>query len=124
MARPLRIEFPGAIYNQFVSAGLEEPSPWEQLMAQCILGGRDLIQKVGPALKESSSLTEIPKRQRMTFRPPLEELLGSVREISKTDRDRPIQPAHLEHGYTLTEIAKYLWLHYTTISKIINQKTS
>jgi putative transposase len=111
-------------YNQFVSAGLEEPSPWDQLMAQCILGGRDFIEKVRPAVKESSDLTEIPKLQRMALRPPLDELLGSVTGIGKTDRDRAIQRAHLEHGYTLTEIARYLGLHYTTISKIINQKTS
>jgi hypothetical protein len=33
---------------QFVTAAVAESSPWEELKAQCILGGREFIQAVSP----------------------------------------------------------------------------
>jgi len=29
--------------------------------------------------------------------------------------------AHLKYGYTLSEIGGHLGLHYTTVSKVVNQ---
>lgn len=108
-------------YRQFILAGIEETSPWEKLKAQCILGGREFIEKISPWLKDKSRLTEIPKKQRFAFRPSLKDLLTGQTIRSKEERNKAIVTAHLEYGYSLAEIARHLGLHYTTISKIVKQ---
>ena len=62
-------------YTRFVRAGMKEPSPWDELKAQCILGSKEFIEKLKPALRDKSKVREIPKEQRLAFRPSLEELL-------------------------------------------------
>lgn len=111
-------------YTRFVTAGVEEPSPWEKLKAQCILGGREFIGRISPVLRQKSELTEIPRRERFAFRPRLAEVLGRMTGRSRVERNRAIRLAYLEYGFTLTQIARHLGLHYTTVSKIVNQKLS
>ena len=106
-------------YVRFVYAGIDIPSPWEFLKGQCILGGESYVQKIEPALKDKSLIEEVPRRERLAYRPGLEEIL-SVREIAdKRKRNRAIVIAHREFGYTLTEIGNHIGLHYSTISTII-----
>lgn len=109
-------------YEQFVRAGVEEPSPVEKLKAQCILGGKEFVERISPALREKSELREIPRRERFAFRPPLEEVLSGVMGRSRMERNRAIRLAYLEYGFTFTEIARHLGLHYTTVSKVVNQR--
>jgi plasmid maintenance system antidote protein VapI len=45
---------------------------------------------------------------------------GETRE----ERNEAILSAHLEYGYSLSEIARHLGLHYTTISKIVKEGLS
>jgi len=40
---------------------------------------------------------------------------------NKQRRNALIREAHLRHGYRLAEIAEALDLHYTTVSKVINE---
>lgn len=111
-------------YRLFVLAGIEENSPLKKLTAQCILGGREYIEKISPALRDKSRLIEIPRRERLAFRPDLENLLSGEALRSKKRRNRVILSAHLEYGYSLTEISRHLGLHYTTISKIVRKNLS
>jgi len=111
-------------YRQFVASGMGEPSPWGQLKAQCILGGREFIESFAPTLQERSDLTEIPKRERFASRPPLDQLFGNMTARSRAERNKAIRRAHLEYGYTLTEIARYVGIHCTTVSRIVSQKLS
>jgi REP element-mobilizing transposase RayT len=110
-------------YSQFVLAGIEAPSPWVKLKAQCLLGGREFIEKIAPALKDKSGLTEIPKQQRLVGRPALDDVLSESTGRNRQERDKAIIMAHLEYGYTLSEIAKHIGLHYTTISKIVRRNS-
>lgn len=118
-----RVEAQSA-YRRFVLVGTKRSSPWEELKAQCILGSRKFIEKIKPALKNKSMLTEIPKRERFVFRPSLDQLLSEGRWKDKEGRNEAIVSAHLEYGYSLSEIARDLGLHYTTISKIVKQGLS
>ncbi len=111
-------------YRRFVLVGKKKPSPWEELKAQCILGSRKFIEKIKPALKDKSMLTEIPKRERFVFRPSLDQLLSEGKWKNKEGRNEAIVSAHLEYGYSLSEIARDLGLHYTTISKLVKQGLS
>jgi len=111
-------------YRRFVLAGMGGPSLWEKLKAQCILGTEEFIQKIKPALQDKSTLTEIPRRERLFFRPSLEQFLEKENGEDIEGRNKAILSAHLEYGYSLSEIASHLGLHYTTISKIVKQGLS
>jgi putative transposase len=159
MARPLRIEYPGAIYHykataglvkapsfltvdwilaqfgkrraeaqreymRFVQAGMKGACPWEELKAQCILGGKEFIEKLKPAIKDKSKIKEIPRVQRLAFRPSLEELLPPDQTAKKKERNKAIEKAYFDCGYTLSEIAKHLGMHYATIGRIIKARMS
>jgi predicted transcriptional regulator len=43
-------------------------------------------------------------------------------QASKAERNTAITRAHPEYGYTLSEIAQQVGLHYTTISKIVEKR--
>ncbi len=108
-------------YRRFVLAGIRGPRPWESLRSQCILGSELFVERLKPAIKDKSMIREIPKRERLAFRPSLDVLFGKEKKRDKTDRNEAIRAAHMEYGYSLTEIAENLGLHYTTISKIVKQ---
>lgn len=110
-------------YREFVQDGIQAESPWKELKAQCILGSRDFIEKLKPALKDKTDLTEIPKEQRLAFRPPLSELFPApTQKLSREERNTLIRKAHLDNGYSLAAIARHIGLHYSTISRIVNEK--
>lgn len=107
-------------YREFVQAGMDFGSPWEELKAQCILGGKAFIEKIAPIVKDKSAITEIPREQRYANRAALEEIFSTQKLKSKKERNSAIHRAYFENGYSMTEIARHIGLHYTTISKIIN----
>ena len=80
---------------------------------------KEFIEKLKPVLKDKSKVMEIPKEQRLAFRPSLGELLPPGKEANKEERNEAIQKAYFNYGYTLTEIARHLRLHYATIGRII-----
>ena len=107
------------LYRQFVADGLKAESPWRRLQAQTYLGRPDFIAKMQKLLGEKQDIKEIPRKQRYPSRPYLEEIFRQI--ASKDERNRCIIKAHTSHGYTLKEIADYLRIHYTTVSKVIKK---
>ena len=75
-------------------------------------------------LKGAKEVREVPREQRFGGRPGIEELFVSKETISKRVRNLKIREAHIRYGYTLAEIGRVLGLHYSTISKIVNEKNS
>jgi hypothetical protein len=55
-------------------------------------------------------------------RPSLTALLKGTGVRNRTMRNRSIRQAYLKYGYTLTEIGEHLGLHYSTISKVVNER--
>lgn len=106
-------------YRSFVQAGVARGAPWEELKGQCLLGGEDFVARLIPLLKDKSALTEVPRRQRYLHRPALDEILPGA--LAKPERNAAIAVAHLGHGYTQQQIAKHCRLHYSTVSRIIQQ---
>jgi putative transposase len=109
-------------YRQFVKAGMDAPSPWEHLQGQLILGSDEFLASVKPRLGAIAHIKEVPRAQRFAHRPELAKALAVGKIDQKDTRDRLIREAHFMHGYTLTEIARHLGVHYTTISKIVNRQ--
>jgi putative transposase len=108
-------------YREFVRAGMGGESPWEQLRGQVLLGREPFVARMGAVLRRTADVREIPRLQRLANRPALAMTLARGKLSSKARRDRAIRVAHLKHGYTLSEIGSHLGLHYTTVSKVVNQ---
>ena len=108
-------------YRQFVRQGMDLTSPWHEVQGQLILGSGDFSKRMKPLLEEKADLPEIPRVHRFAHRPPLNKLFPGGKGEPREKRNQAIRNAHLKHGYSLTEIARHLGFHYTTISKIVNQ---
>ena len=107
-------------YRQFVNTGIGISSPWKELKGQSILGNKEFEEKLKPALSDKSALKEIPIVDRFALRPSLENIFINIQE--KRERNKLIRKAHLDYGYTLSEIGNHLGLHYTTISNIVKKR--
>jgi hypothetical protein len=144
MARPLRIEYPGAVYHvtsrgnvlgrfainknearkiyrKFVADGLRKQaqSPWKKLVGQIVFGSSDFVADIQSRLCEAREIGEIPRAQRFPGRPALGELFSKQEKRNKAARNERIETAHMQYGYTLKDIADQLHIHYTTVSKIL-----
>jgi hypothetical protein len=100
-----------------VREGIDLGSPWEELQGQVLLGGEGFVEKFKDLLEDKKQVKEIPRPQRYVSRPSLDKIFRGKK--AKAQRDISINAAHMSHGYTLKEIADYLGIHYTTVSKVI-----
>ena len=105
-------------YRKFVESGIsEKDSPWGMLKGQIFFGSKGFIQSIK---SKNEDTKEVPKVQRYATRVRLENLLQDIK--NKQHRNEKVWMAYAQHGYTMKEIADYLSIHYTTVSKIINQR--
>jgi hypothetical protein len=109
------------IYRKFVADGLleQELSPWKKLVGQIVYGGSDFVADIQSRLSDAGEIGEIPRAQRFPGRPTLGELFPKQEKHDKTVRNKQIEMAHMQYGYTLKEIADQLHIHYTTVSKVL-----
>ena len=108
-------------YRQFVTAGLDQASPWHNLRGQVLLGTEPFVQALAPRLAAVQDMTETPRAQRFAHRPALPSLLPGADGHSRAQRDAAIRDAHISHAYTLAQIARHVGLHYATVSRIANR---
>jgi REP element-mobilizing transposase RayT len=104
-------------YREFVRDGLGKPGIHESVVAQSLLGTEKFVQRLLGRVRGREKLKEIPKRQRYIGRPSLSRLFDGVEPKDK--RNRAIAEAVLRHGYSQTEVARHLGLHYSTASRIV-----
>lgn len=100
-------------YRRFVSAGRGEPA-WEKLRGQIYYGSDEFIEQHVP--EGSSAFREIPRAQRLANRPPIEDIFET------TPEERAIAAAYGEYGYKLREIADFLGVHYSTVSRRLKKQ--
>lgn len=113
------------LYQQFVREGINiSDSPWERLTGQIVLGTEAFLTGMKERLYGKESITEIPRIQRHLSRPLLTDLFPCDVHRTKDERNSLIHDANVVFGYSLKEISDAIGLHYTTISKVLNQKTS
>ncbi|BCS55431.1 hypothetical protein GSVR_37390 [Geobacter sp. SVR] len=109
------------LYRRFVKEGMAASvSPWAKLAGQIILGTEEFIQNAKEMIGGRETIREIPRQQRHVGRPAAAEIFLLEAVADKQERNRLIRHAYGTYGYTLTEIAQALGVHYTTISKVIN----
>jgi len=111
-------------YRAFVREGVGGPSVWEGLVGQLFLGTEEFVARCRMLMGDRASLAEVPSAQRNFGRPSLPELWGSLKPGSRRERNRVIYRAHVEYGYSQKEIADFVGLHYSTVSRAITQTQS
>ncbi|MDP3296369.1 MAG: transposase [Thermodesulfovibrionia bacterium] len=109
-------------YKGFIEAGIGEKRIWEDVKGQSILGSDEFVEKLIGYVKGHEDIKEIPKSQRYINRPALKEIFKEEMLLNRKDRNKQIKEAINRYGYSQKEIADYLELYYTTISRIVNDK--
>jgi putative transposase len=106
-------------YREFVRDGIGRDSLWEDLKGQSLLGEEGFVEGLIPHVTEKRQIREIPRGQRYIGRPSLMDLFRA--KDRKFTRDRKIVDAVKKYGYSQIEIANYLKLHYSTVSRLLNE---
>ncbi|MFT5208590.1 MAG: putative transposase [Flavobacterium sp.] len=106
-------------YKEYVKAGIHADSPLLEKNSQVLLGSPKFIGQMQPILDGEKLAKRGPVRARR--RRSLPVLFKKVSEMSKSERNGLIKRAHIDDAYTLMEIGDFLGLHYTTVSKVVNQ---
>jgi len=104
-------------YRSFVLAGLNDSKP--SFDDKPILGSNAFVTSFRDRLRGAAPLRAIPRVQRFAARPTLQEVFADCRD--REDRNTRIRQAHLDHGYTMTEVANHLKLHLMTISRAVRK---
>ena len=109
-------------YRKFVEDGIKQESIWEAVRAQSILGEEEFTATLTDYLRGKKDIAELPKSQRYIDRPSLENIFSKniLKDISK--RNRKISEAVRRHGYRQREVADYLEMHFTSISRILRER--
>jgi len=82
------------------------------------IGKKTFMDQIGHLLQGKDKLKEISRKQRYITRLSLKEVLNYQ---NKNQRDHVIYIAHLQYAYTLKDIAEYLGIHYTTVSRAVKR---
>ena len=80
------------------------------------LGQDNFIDKIKHLIRGKENFKEITRKQRYITRPPLNEIFKD-----KKSKNQAIYKAYLQYGYTLKDIAEYIGMHYTTVSRAIKK---
>ncbi|MBM9603180.1 REP-associated tyrosine transposase [Desulfopila inferna] len=108
-------------YRQFVAEGLQDKQEhfWKKLVGQIILGSEKFVAMLEEHIEDKQEIGEIPRSQRFPGRPSLDRIFAGIANASRQRRKLLIAETHIKYGYTLKEIADFLGIHYTTVSKIV-----
>lgn len=108
-------------YREFVEAGKGEVAIWKKVKGGSILGEDEFVETLMDYIKGQRDIREIPKSQRYINRPGLKKIFSKEVVNKKSKRDEKIREATERHGYSQKEVADYLGLHYSTISRLVNE---
>ena len=107
-------------YRDYIKGAKKAGNPLDKVKGQILLGNDKFIEQMTLMLIKGRNKEDVPKWQRHIKRPPLDEVFKGIEGKSVKQRNRKVKEAHSKHGYTLKDIGQYLGLHYTSISRIIN----
>lgn len=105
-------------YQLFVAEQSVQKSPWDDVTGQIFIGEQTFIEDMSVKAADKHNQIEIPQQQRYAGRPELTKLFAGAKTTA--ERNLKIIEAHIKYGYKQVEIARYLNLHYVTVSRAIN----
>ena len=106
-------------YRAFVDQGVNENSLTGDIKNDAIVGSEAFVRAYGLYNDNTRLLGEVPRVQRFAGRPDIAAIFTEPGISIKTERNRLIRIACEEYGYTMTEVARHLGLHYSTVSKVL-----
>ena len=68
-------------------------------------------------IRGKEKLKEITRKQRYVNKLPLNEILKYQDKL----KDQAMYEAYLQYGYILKDIAEYIGVHYSTVSRVIKR---
>jgi len=105
-------------YRAFVLQGVGDTSERSRF-SRPVVGSDEFVASVSGDRERQSLSREIPKRNRLVGRPALDVVIGSPTD--RLERTARVREAHFRFGYTMLEIARYLHVHYATVSRMLRE---
>ena len=99
-----------ASYREFVQAGKNQPSPWENFKNQIYLGTDEFVEDMQSKLNPEQSLKDIPKKQKRAHAKPL-----NYYKQQFSNRQEAMAKAYLSGHYTLSEVGNVYEITSSTI---------
>jgi hypothetical protein len=103
-------------FIEFVSRGKGQPSIWKALNSQIYLGDDIFVDDMQNKISGDMNLTEVPRPQKRQTPEPIEAY-----DNPAGSRNEAIVSAYQSGGFSMTEIATYFGLHYSSVSKIVKK---
>ncbi|MFH0928218.1 MAG: transposase [bacterium] len=108
------------LYKEFLTSGVNSESPWGKMEHPGILGDEDFVAENTAYFDLMDLSGEYSTSEKETARPTLDTIfLERKDDIAK--RNQGIRTAHFMYCYSQAEIAKYIKMHYSGVSKIIKE---
>jgi putative transposase len=107
-------------YDVFVAGGLDENPPWAELKGGLLLGAQDFLRKIEKHLRQKKNMKGVSRHQRFAARPELDEIFAQAGKYPVSSE--AVRIARSRYGYTIREIAAFLGIHETTLSKALNKR--
>jgi hypothetical protein len=104
-------------YARFVAEGHGLASPWTALKGQVMLGMERFVENLPTLIEKKSDLKDLPKAQRLAYRPNPEAIFSREIRADKGMRDEAIRVTYLQFGYSMAAIARHLEIHHSTAKK-------
>ena len=102
-------------YKEFVSAGKNQPSPFEKLKNQLYLGSDEFIKQTQKHINKQQSLDDIPRQQQRAPAQPL-----NIYKSSHPNKNQAMAEAYISGHYTLKQIADFFSVSKSTVSRTIH----
>lgn len=109
-------------YRAYVREGRRADTIWKKVKGQSILGEEDFIDRFIGHVRGYEEIKEIPRGQRYLGRPGLEDLFSGKVVRDRKMRNERVVKAVGEWGYSQREVADYLRLHYSTLSRVMKER--
>ena len=103
-------------YRRFVMAGIGRESPWAELKGQVYLGDEQFLEAMQDRLDEQEDSVEFPRAQAR----PNSKSLEYYDQNSRSHKDA-MRMAYASGSFTLQAIATYYGVHYSTVSRAVNE---
>ncbi|MBI3755201.1 MAG: transposase [Deltaproteobacteria bacterium] len=106
-------------YRQFVNLGIGKQTIWTEVKGQAILGQDEFVNGLIEHIRKRKDIPDIPKSQRYVNRPSLEKIFSNEILQDKVKRDKKVAEAVEKYGYRQREVADYLGMYFTSVSRIM-----
>jgi len=104
--------------KKFVHAKIENQDIIQKIKTAVVLGSLEFVDSIKKySIQSGKTVKEIKNKDRFFSRPTLEMIFSEVN--NKQERNTQIVKANVDFGYAITEIADYIDLHYSVVSRII-----